>query len=472
MPLPETVAADFNEFAGKLQQGLPNDRQKAAFEHQRNNVALNLDGTVRRHVFQQIQQYDAAETQSAIENNIQNAITNANDPRLIGQSLDKALQAAQGFAKRNGIGPAEAQKQIAGIQEATHVGVISALLAQDNTKAASVYFEEARDSGQLKGKALTRVEEALHVGQVKKQAQTQADRIIDAGGTLRAQLDKARAIEDTDVQDAVVRRIEHADAVNDKATRDAEEQRLTSAYDIVRRTGRVEAIPSSDLAKLGSHLPGLYSFANAQARGVPIETDSSTYYRLMDMAVDDPEKFIKQPLLGFSAQLGKEEFNKLAGIRLSLASGDKAKAEKDLAGSRTTNQILEDTLTQYGLDPNPKPGTADAKAIAQLRRMLDVRVETEMAGSKTGAKPQSTDIQKMLDDLLSQKSTVKGSWWNLFPGGQPFYDKDTRLLDLTIEDVPAAERTIIEGKLRARGKPISPVTILDTYIEAESRKPR
>jgi len=464
--LPESVGAEFNDVASTIEHGLATDRQRAAFARVRQNRELSVDLTLRRHVAGEMQRYEAGELQAFIENTTSHAIANATDPRVIGADLQSATDAIKRFAPRAGLGPEQVQDQITKVTSATHVGVIDQLLATDQTKSAQVYFEETR--GAIKGEAIARIEKALQESSTRKRAQEETDKILAAGGSLTDQREKAKGIEDPQTRDAVMQRLEHEAAIKEREDRVRDETTLRGVYDIVDQTHDVTKIPATTWATLeGSQRSALRGYANALARGVPVETDLPTYYALMQQAADDPEMFTKQNLLNYRAKLGETEFKQFASMQASLRSGDRKKADHDLGAFRTHDQLLKDTLTQYGIDPTPKDGTAEAKAIAQLRRMLDVRMQA--FGEITGKKPSNDDIQQTLDDLLSQSVTVPGSWWNIFPGGQPFFDKQKRVLDLTIGDVPANDRTLIERALRTRGRPVTDATVLDLYIETKAR---
>jgi hypothetical protein len=157
---------------------------------------------------------------------------------------------------------------------------------------------------------------------------------------------------------------------------------------------------------------------------------------------------------------------------LQIRSGNQKGADKELAGFRTKNEILDDTLRQYGIAPGGKDQTPDEQlGIAQLRRMLDQRVEAQE--SLTGKKPTNEDIQQAADDLLSMKVDVteKGAWANIIPGGKPFFDTTTtkRLIDLRPGDVPEALRPQIVAALQKAKRPVSDTTILDMYLEARAR---
>jgi hypothetical protein len=464
--LPEKVGADFEQTASGIEEGLATDSQRQAFQRLKAQRWQSIDLTVRRHVFGEMQQYEAGELKSLINNAQSTAIANALDPRRVGEELSRAVAAIRTHAPRLGLGPEQVDEQIAAVTSATHVGVIDRLLSLDQSKAASIYFDETK--GQIRGDAIGAVEKALEEGTLRASAQKQADAIVAAGGTLTDQREKARAIDDPKLRDAVMERIEHEAVVRDREDRERQETTLRGAFDVVDRTHDVTQIPPVQWASFsGAERAGLRSYAESLARGVPVETDLPTYYDLLQQAADDPQAFATVNLLQYRGKLDSPEFKQLANVQMSLRQGDRKKADEDLQGFRTTNQIIEDSLSNYGIDPASKPTTPQGKAIAQLRRMLDRRVEE--AAALTGRKPSSTDVQTMVDDLLSQPVTIPGSWWNFWPGGKSISDTTGRLLDLTPADIPADDRRQIEDALRRAGRPVSDATVLDLYLETRAR---
>jgi hypothetical protein len=467
MPLPETVGGEFEKVAGEVAAGLNTDRQRQAYEKLKAHHGLNLDLTLRRHVYGEMQQYETRELKAFVENGTQSAVANALEPRRVGEELHKVTAAIATSGPRLGLGPEEIKAAVGAAQSQVHVGVIDRLLSTDNESAAQAYFDETK--GQIKGDVLAKVERALEEGGLRKKSQTQADTIVQAGGSLSQQLDQVRAIEDPKLRDAVRERVEHEAAITARVTREQEEATLRGVYDIVDRTQDVTKIPAVVWAGLsGSERAAARSYADHLARGVAVETDLPTYYGLLRKAGDDPAAFSTDNLLSYRGKLGEAEFKHLAGLQLSIRTGDREKAEKDLAGFRTHSQIVDDSLTLYGIETHESKQTkGEAAAVAQLRQMLDRRVQAQ--AELTGKKPTNDDIQRTLDALLSQSVKVPGSWWNFFPGGQPFFDSTKRLIDTTITDVPATDRQQIEAALRKAGRPISDATILDLYLEHRTR---
>lgn len=460
MGLPEQTAEAYRKLSGGIAQTLSNPKQQLAFARTSAQYEQNLDLTVRRHVSEQIQSYEQTELTDFVKNQRDAAISNALDPRMVFDAVGKGTQALTRSAGRMGLGPEALKQTIDSFTTSTHAGVIDSLLAQGKNAAAKVYFEETKD--QIHGDATEKIERAITEGALRGQAQQKSDEILGAGGTLAEQRAKVKAIDDPDLRDAVDQRIEHEAAVSASAARANEEQMLSTAYATVGRTGNVNSISPTDWAALGTHQPGLIEYATKLTKGEPIETDSAKYYALMQQASEAPEEFVKTNLLTYRGSLDNATFKQLTDLQYSIRKGDRENADKVLGGFRTNVQLVDDSLTSYGIDPASKdPSTKSA--IAELRRMLDTRVQAQT--SLTGKKPTNDDIQTTLDSILSQTRTTPGSWWGLIPfNGISLSATSKRLIDLTPADVPAADRTQIEDSLRRAGLPVSDTTVLDVYL--------
>ena len=470
--LPETVGQDYDKFAGELEQNLTTDRQREAFAVVSGRRKQNLDLTLQRHTFGQIQQYEQDELTKLIDNKKTEAIQNAADPRRVGIALNDALDAVTASSTRLGMGPEELAATKRAVTSNTHVGVVEQLLATGQSKQAQVYFEETK--GQISGDQLPRLENALKQGEARKDAQAAADKIINEGGTLNQQLEKAKSLDDPTgmVRELVEQRIEHRAALNERAEKEAHEDALRTVYDrLDANQGDVYSIPPTTWASMtGGERAAAISYGEHRAKGTEVETDLPTYYHLMQTAAHEPGLFSSVNLLKYKAALGKTEFKQLTDLQLSLRRGDKPVVDAALDEFRSTDQIVKDTLNQYGIDPTPKEGSKEAAAIAQLRRMLDLRVAAaQPADPRTGKRPKVTnvEVQREMDDLLGQSVNVPGSWWNIWPGGAPFFDQQKRLIDLTIEDVPAEDKATIRQKLQKRGLPATDPAILNVYIESK-----
>jgi hypothetical protein len=134
------------------------------------------------------------------------------------------------------------------------------------------------------------------------------------------------------------------------------------------------------------------------------------------------------------------------------------KAAAGLDGYRTDTMIVNDALASAGFDPTPKPGTKDAEKSAQFRRMVDQELAQMQA--RTGKKATNEEVQGAVDRLMTK--TVKKGWlWN---GTQRAFEvAEGEDLDFSVKAIPAADRAIIEGKLRARKIPVTDDKLIEIY---------
>jgi hypothetical protein len=465
MALPEHVAGQFNDVADKIAAGLSTDEQRAGFAKMRAQHASSLDLTLRRHVYGEMQAYKQAELGDYVKNHTNAAVAKAADPQGVGQELYNVTSAITAAAPKLGLGPEALQSALGAARTSIHVGVIDQLLTNNQDGKAKAYFDSVKPEI-VGASALDHVEHALEEGGVQGDAQRASDKILAAGGTLTDQVAAARAAfpDDPKRRQATQALVEHNLAITDRAA--GEQQRADSqqAYNIVEQTGRFDAIPAPLLTRLeGSTRSALRNYAIEKAKGVPVQTDPPTYYALMTQAGTDPATFLKQNVLDYRGKLDNADFKQLTDLQLTIRNGDRTKTDAALAGFRTNTQIIDDTLTQWGMDPKAAPDTDTGKAIAQLRRTLDQRIEAATAG--TGKKATNVEIQTTLDNILKQSKDSPGSWWGLVPGvAAHFRDQTTRLID-----IPFDERTKVEDALRRKGLPITDAAVLDLYVAGQNR---
>lgn len=464
--VPEQVRTDFDKVSGQIAQDLKTPRQRDAFEKLRSNEWQRTNLEVFRHVDQQRQEFRAGEYKGFLTNQVNDAIRSAEDPAAVGVSLGKISAAIDATAPSLGYGQDAITAQKAAAASDVHVGVIHQLLALGQDGKAKIYFEAHKSA--IAGDALDQVTSAVDVGSLRGASQQKADAILASRGTLDEQLAKAKDLEPK-LRDAVEQRLEHANVVKDKQKQDALEQSQRASYDILDRTGDVTQIPPATWSSYtGVTRSAMQSYARQRAEGIPVKTDLPTYYALMQQAADEPSSFIGQNLLNYKHKLDDTEFKQLSNLQLAIKNGNRSASEKDLGGFRTKSEIVDDTLAQYGIQTLPSKQTEKEKtAVAQLRRMLDQRVDVVQ---QSGKKVTNVEIQQALDDLLAAKHTTPGSWWALVrPFRYDLGDRSMRVVDLTPADIPESERPLIEDALRRRGQAVTDQTVLDLYIEAQLR---
>ena len=95
--------------------------------------------------------------------------------------------------------------------------------------------------------------------------------------------------------------------------------------------------------------------------------------------------------------------------------------------------------------------------MSQFRRTVDERLQSLQR--LTGKKATTADVQQISDDLLKAVTLDKAAWWNPFGS-----DTTKRKFELTVGDIPPAERTQIEQALRNHKHAVTPEAILNLYL--------
>lgn len=465
LPLPEEAKEQFEKLANELEKGMSTDEQRAAFQRLRGNEWQALDLQVRRHTFGEMQQYRQTELENHINNSSNAAVQSYADPKMVGLELNKAVTAIRTSGPSLGLGQEAIDAKVDAVQSKVHVGVINNLLADEKSAEAQAYYEAT--SGQINGELQDGVKKALEEGSVRASAQKHADQIEKEGGTLAQQLEKAKGLPPKE-REHVEQRLEHRAILREKAKRDAEEDVMREAYDTIDSTGDVANIdPATWSSFNGSTRSAMIAYSKQKAAGNEPETDWAQYYRLTDTAAQSPNDFARVNLLNYRPYLSDTEYKQLVGLQSSIKSGNREAAEKVQNPLLTHKQLIDNTLVEFGIDPDAKYDTPEGQAIAQLRRNLQQRVNLLQGGGKEA---RTEDVQAELDAIISASHTTKGSWWNIFPGGKPFRDTTKRYIDYTISDVPAGDRKDIETALRANNEEVNDQAILRWYIDYQLRQ--
>jgi hypothetical protein len=128
---------------------------------------------------------------------------------------------------------------------------------------------------------------------------------------------------------------------------------------------------------------------------------------------------------------------------------------------QTPQQRISMRLAEINIDPTPKPGSKDAKAVAQVWSMFDERVRASEAALGRKLKPDEIDVEV---DRLFGTVEVKG---------RLFGSNERRLFQVTPTDevvgitVPATDRAQITRALRNAGQEVTEQLIQFYYRKAQ-----
>lgn len=290
----------------------------------------------------------------------------------------------------------------------------------------------------------------------------------DEDSAYSAWLAKADGITDPDLKAEVQRNLSAEYSRRQRARMGDERAAKEEAYGYVQ-SGK--EIPPALAAKLEpTALASLQAYQDRVRRGQQPKTDPAVMYQISRQAVEDPEAFAARDLLADRNNLDDGDWNTALALQRSvLTAGNKG--EDKLAGQRTRNMIVDDTVKTLGLHPTKKP--EDAAKVGMLEKRLDAEVAEF---TKTNKKPpNSLEIQKMVDGLII-KGNVAGTGWNIPGIGQDVGRKGAFAFEMSAadrekfvvadapKDIPEADRAdFITGLTQHLGRKPSDAEVVTFY---------
>ncbi|MCX6539236.1 MAG: hypothetical protein NT151_09950 [Acidobacteria bacterium] len=468
--LHEKVMSAFNQTADAI-GGKLTPEQRPYFENLRSQEWSRIDLEVQQHAERETELVKTGEVATFQTNRVIEAVHYAANPKVFRASLDAGLASVDANASLFRMGPEQVAARKLEMTTAAHIGAIHNLVAQDQDSLAATWFTAAKDeiAPDKWDELQTKITEAT----TTQTAQRESDRIIASDLDIDGQRAEAKKL-DGKVRDMTLQYVEHDWNVKKTKEHDQAAAQSLDAYNALEASGWN--------LRVAHHLPYwtqldpgvrnmLEEKAARKAKGETTQTDRRTYDALMNLADNNPDGFIREDLLKY--RLDETDYKHLASIRSSIKAGNRQAADKELTPFLTRQEVVDATLRQFGVNPKAKEDTPEAKAIAQLHLMVDRRVsamQTPAVDKATGAalpgkKASNQDIQSIVDNILSQKATVPGSWWGIFGSA-------TRpLLDVSIGDITPDEKKALSDALVARGKRPSDAAILDFYKEFKQRHP-
>lgn len=289
---------------------------------------------------------------------------------------------------------------------------------------------------------------------VRGAAQAQEDAIWAGGGSVEAMRRKARAIEDPDVRDSVLTRLEAraANTLEDMNRTDALNRR--AAWDVIRDGGKWEDIPAALAANMDPE--DALQIKKYLASDGAVQTDRKRWTELTRQAGDDPKAFAEVDLLKDMNSLDETDFEAMVKLQESIKkdtrAGDKV---------AVNNAIVAAALKDMGIPPNPKKGSDNAERAAAFSYAFKDGIN-EVYRS-TGKEPTPEERQKVADRLMI-RYTKDGFLW---------MDEEAYLFEadgkIDPEDViiPDQDRAQIVAALKKRNIVPTDDRIRDLYLRGK-----
>lgn len=463
----QDTAEQWTKQTASIESSLRGDTQKMAFRARESARWASLHETVERHADTELRSYDDQTTNAALNNRLNDALSNYQDPTKVGGAIAESKAILTDYARRTGMAPEELQQKIGAAVSRTHVGVVDRMLANGQDLAASSYYKA--NSADVVGSDKVTLERALEEGSSRGESQRQADQITAAAKNEGDAVAQVRAIKDPLVRDKTEQRVREFYAEQSAALRQQREQVMLDVTNIVQRTKSFNAIPPQQLALLNvGEREALRAYAKNLAEGFPVKTDMATWYQLRTMASvpETRDNFLKENLLKYKGVLSDGDFKELAGVQAGLRKGDESATER-LDQFNIGNAQITRSLAAVGIEPDHKDKKGRSVVADFARQVQDQEAEFI---ERNGKKPSVEDRQSIIDGLLTHGIvTQKGLFFDSKEDRRVFELQPGENLVISAKDVPPAERAQIIQALQQRGMPATEAAILSAYQRRLSR---
>lgn len=418
--LPDQFTKGYDDFAGKIRQGLSNDDQRQRFDQMSEGMREETLGRINSHVAQQRSQIDVNEAKATVSNEQQIAVANKYDAKAIGGALDTIQTIDSQFAERNGWGPEETKALIDSDVSQLHLGIIQSMLDEGNpNNAAKAYFDHVKDQ------ILEPERSKIQGMTVKANDLTYAQQVTD---TIKQKLGRDASLIDLwdeipkYTQNPEVRKLaeeqlktwntavreetrlkDEKNAKDAKAFMDQAELQIKNSMDAAPRALSYEqVVPQSVREQLPESVERAQReyWKMLQDKKEP-QDGSQTFYDLKLKAAFDPEGFVRDTdLMKVLPKVSKSEWKQLVDLQANLVKGDRTAADKTVTEFRTKAQIAEGSLAIHGMDAKgSNPLSAADKALFYKRIDEEVGLLEHPEG-KPAHKATNDELQQIVDRLL------------------------------------------------------------------------
>lgn len=455
------VDEQWKQATSAIEATLTNDNQKENFRIRADHHYQVLNETVQKHSASEFQQYDAQNTEAALQNRRNDAVTHNTDPAIVGQSLAESKDLLTLYGQRNGWSDEEMKSKQADVASKIHAGVIQSLSDSGQDLTAKHYFDAHK--GELVQSDLAHSSDVVKASSVKGEAQRQRDKIVASNSNMTDAITAARKIEDPDVQEATERLVRQDFLEKAAALRDQREQLMTGATNIVERTHSFDSIPASQIALMSvGERASLRSYADAFQKTGTVRTDLTRYYALVQMATtpETHDKFLQLDLNQEKPNLSPSDFEEMVKLQASVRKGE----EKPLKQLYTNQQIVSGVINQAQIGVDKKGKVLDKGMIAQFREA--VRQQTDQFEAENGRLPTGDEVKRIANELATQHVVERPRSWWFGTSGQDvrtFQMTQGEVPILSIRDVPAQAKAQIRNALTNRHLPVTDQAIIDEY---------
>jgi hypothetical protein len=471
--LSKTVTAELGKSLADIELNLSSPRQKALFKQRTASMTPETAAELNRYGVQQAKEYESAAIKAYKATSMNEVATYYKNPVRIQESVNKMWDANLLEYKDR---PAEELELANKVDQSEAYTVATARLIDDNPLAAEQFYLANKDL--YMGADQARIERMLEPKVRQYKAMEQADTIINSSESPKEWRTEARKIEDPDLRQIVMARLQEEEALREREQKRIEEQTRDVAWNSVFDGGSLRTLPAAVLANLDpADRKQIMAFEQSRAEGKETATDFAVYEDLQELPLEE----LRQTDLS-------KYYDKLNEVERKELIKKKAQAQK---GATQINPEL--TFEQQFTDSAPGmlfPASAKDKPLSRQQKEVIGRVRSASAAEVSRQKASKggyitmEERQKIIDREVmnewrkSQKVEVdRGGLMDadvpiseLAPGEWQNVDFDDTDLP-AIESIPTSSQNAIKSYASSLGVTITAEQMQRVYLLSQVNAP-
>jgi hypothetical protein len=423
----EEYQKQFETGADEIEKSLANDDQRAMYKRIRSQQGLELDGSLQRHTFGEIQRFDEETTKASIATQREDAVLNFHVPGKVDQSVKTQREMIEANGYRQGKSRDVIDLEIKEAESQTHTAIINRMLANGQDMTAKSYYTKYK--GALDAKDVTSVERALEDGTMRGESQRASDAIMREYSDLGAAREAVKQIKDPKLRDAVDDRVRSEFGFREKEATVFRGKNFMEVYSLLENTKKQKGVVHYEdipINRLGAMTPDQRDAARAlvkrlNAPGEHAHSDSVflKYYGLPEQSlagVSEAELVEKvRPNVNDSAW--SKITTKWQAVRDAKDKPDKAHEVKSM--------YTDEEMVLHGLRSTGTAGINQADTLGELYKSEEksaayntfrdqVNQAWQAWAFDNGNKmPNAVEKKKIIDKLILEKVFVKKTRFGL-----------------------------------------------------------
>ncbi len=459
LPAGEVYGADYDKYLDGLIDSANNPVQRAQAQKIKGKLSAEFGETLQKHTFQESQVLKVQLSKAAMDAAAEDVKLNFQNPGKLQEGINLQQAIAYKLLDEQGIEGELANQQVHQMTSKTYTSVLDRMLTMGDANGASEMFKDLSAKKALTADDTENFSKTLRVAVLKNDALKASDQILDKHQNETSALAAVKEMfpDDADKQDETRRRVQQAFSDRNAALENQDRSNYRAALNILEKSKGTSELPVQlEAALRGSgKLDDLRKYAKNLQAGIEPPAQSSRFFQLQRMMVDQPQKFAALNIEQEKPKIASSEVTHFLDRQAAMKSG---KGDDVTKGVRTTKQYIDQRLDSLGINPNPKEGTDDAKFVDKFWGQVDDEVEEFR--SRTGKAPSADDRQKIVDKL-SLKVTRPGQGFNLF--SSTYWNAEKTISEIEFADIPDSQRTSIARQMKASGMAVNERMMIEIY---------